>query len=88
MPALGTAELDHFPAFLYVYVQGADAAYQRAMQAGATSIEEPTGTPYGHRRARTKGSRSHYAGPGTWPSSSCQQSHAACRVVPIAVAAS
>ena len=46
-----TAERDPFPAFLYVYVDDADAAYQRAMKAGATSIEEPTDTPYGHRRS-------------------------------------
>lgn len=45
-----TAERNPFPAFLYVYVDDADAAYQRAMKAGATSIEEPTDTPYGHRR--------------------------------------
>ena len=44
-------ERDPFPAFLYVYVDDVDATYQRAMQAGATSIEEPTDTPYGHRRA-------------------------------------
>ena len=44
-----TAERGPFPAFLYIYVD--DATYQRAMQAGATSIEEPTVTPYGHRRS-------------------------------------
>lgn len=46
-----TAERGRFPAFLYVYVEDADAAHQRAMQAGATSIEEPLDTPYGDRRA-------------------------------------
>lgn len=39
------------PAFLYVYVEDADAAYARAIAAGATSLEEPVETPYGDRRA-------------------------------------
>jgi PhnB protein len=39
------------PAFLYVYVADADEIYRRAMQAGARSLEEPTDTPYGDRRA-------------------------------------
>jgi uncharacterized glyoxalase superfamily protein PhnB len=39
------------PAFLYVYVDDADAAYRRAIAAGAISIEEPRDTPYGDRRA-------------------------------------
>lgn len=38
-------------AFLYVYVSDADEIHQRAMQAGARSLEEPTDTPYGDRRA-------------------------------------
>jgi PhnB protein len=38
------------PAFLYVYVADADATYQRALDAGATSIEAPSDTPYGDRR--------------------------------------
>jgi hypothetical protein len=40
-----------FPAFLYVYVESVEAAYQRAIVSGARSIEEPKETPYGHRRA-------------------------------------
>jgi len=40
-----------FPAFLYVYVESADAAYERAIVSGARSIEEPKETPYGDRRA-------------------------------------
>jgi uncharacterized glyoxalase superfamily protein PhnB len=38
-------------AFLYVYVDDADATYRRALKAGATSLEEPTHMPYGDRRA-------------------------------------
>lgn len=38
-------------AFLYVYVPDTDAAYQRALAAGARSIEEPRDTPYGDRRS-------------------------------------
>ena len=39
------------PAFLYVYVADADATYQRAVDAGARSIEPPADMPYGDRRA-------------------------------------
>src|SRR5262245_7579152 len=38
-------------AFLYVYVEDADASYRRALDAGGKSIEEPLDTPYGDRRA-------------------------------------
>ena len=37
-------------ACLYVYVEDADAAYRRAVRAGARSIEEPALMPYGDRR--------------------------------------
>jgi PhnB protein len=37
-------------AFLYLYVDDADATYRRAVQAGARSLEEPLDTPYGDRR--------------------------------------
>lgn len=43
-----------FPAFLYVYVDDADVTYRRAMDAGAESLEEPTNTPYGDRRAMVR----------------------------------
>lgn len=39
------------PAFLYVYVRDADAAYRRAIALGAESLEEPQEMPYGDRRA-------------------------------------
>ncbi len=48
----GAREL--FPAFLYVYVDDADAAYGRALAAGAVSLEEPLDTPYGDRRAMVR----------------------------------
>jgi uncharacterized glyoxalase superfamily protein PhnB len=42
------------PAFLYVYVEDIDAVYQRAIQAGAESLEVPTEMPYGDHRAMVK----------------------------------
>jgi PhnB protein len=45
---------DLFPAFLYVYVDDADATYQRAVDAGAETIEPPLDTPYGDRRAMVR----------------------------------
>jgi uncharacterized glyoxalase superfamily protein PhnB len=47
-------ERERFPAFLYVYVPQADEVYQRALAAGATSLEAPTDTPYGDRRAMVR----------------------------------
>jgi PhnB protein len=41
-------------AFLYVYVDDADATYARAMASGATSMEEPLTTSYGDRRAMVR----------------------------------
>ena len=38
------------PAFLYVYVSNTEAAYERALKAGARTIESPFDTPYGDRR--------------------------------------
>jgi len=45
---------DPMPAFLYVYVDDSDAAYRRALLAGATSLEEPADIPYGDRRAMVR----------------------------------
>jgi len=39
------------PAFLYVYVEDADSVYQRALDRGAKSVEQPQDMPYGDRRA-------------------------------------
>ena len=38
------------PAFLYLYVDDIDTTYQRALEAGAVSLEDPRDTPYGDRR--------------------------------------
>lgn len=37
-------------AFLYVYVDDTDLVYRRAVEAGASTLEEPVETPYGDRR--------------------------------------
>ena len=47
-------ERERFPAFLYVYVSQADEVYQRAIAAGATSLEPPIDTPYGDRRGMVR----------------------------------
>ena len=41
-------------AFLYVYVNDTDAAYKRALDAGARALEEPSEMPYGDRRCMVK----------------------------------
>ena len=43
-------------AFLCVYVENADETYQRAIAAGALSIERPGDMPYGDRRATVRDS--------------------------------
>jgi PhnB protein len=45
---------DVMPAFLYVYVENADLTYQRALAAGAQSLEEPRDLSYGDRRGMVK----------------------------------
>lgn len=50
----GTIEREPMPAFLYVYVEDADATYQRALEQGATSLEPPRDQPYGDRRAMVR----------------------------------
>jgi PhnB protein len=39
---------------LYVYVENADVTWQRAVTAGALSLEAPSDTPYGDRRGMVK----------------------------------
>jgi uncharacterized glyoxalase superfamily protein PhnB len=46
-----TAEWKPMPCAIYLYVEDADATYQRALQAGATSIMEPADQFYGDRSA-------------------------------------
>lgn len=50
----GVGEREAYNAFLYVYVDDADAAYDRALQAGAVSLEAPLDTPYGDHRAMVR----------------------------------
>lgn len=45
---------DTFPAFLYVYVEDVDATCQRALDAGAMSMEPAWDTPYGDRRGMVR----------------------------------
>lgn len=52
--SLGVRE--HFPAFLYIYVDDADDAYRCAVAAGAETIEAPSDQFYGDRRATVKDS--------------------------------
>jgi uncharacterized glyoxalase superfamily protein PhnB len=52
----GSSDRDVMPAFLYVYVEDTDATYRRALDAGATSLEDPGETPYGDRRAMVRDS--------------------------------
>jgi PhnB protein len=44
----------HMPAFIYVYVEDPDKIYSMALRAGATSLEEPSETPYGDLRCMVK----------------------------------
>ena len=41
-------------AFLYVYVENVDMTYQRAVEAGAETLELPSDQVYGDRRAMVK----------------------------------
>jgi PhnB protein len=41
-------------AFLYLYVEDADATHAAAIAAGAKSLEAPCDTPYGDRRATVR----------------------------------
>jgi PhnB protein len=45
---------ESMPAFLYVYVDDADATYRRALEAGAAALEDPQDMPYGDRRGMVK----------------------------------
>jgi PhnB protein len=47
-------EFQPMPCHLHVYVPDTDAVYERALRAGATSIETPQDKPYGDRSAGVK----------------------------------
>jgi uncharacterized glyoxalase superfamily protein PhnB len=51
MLAEASGEMQPMPSALYLYVSNTDAAYQRALQAGATSLMEPADQFYGDRNA-------------------------------------
>jgi PhnB protein len=53
---------ENFPAFLYVYVEDADATFQRAIDAGAVSLEAEWKTPYGDRRGMVNHPGSDHSG--------------------------
>src|ERR1044072_8890059 len=50
----GDENVEEIPTALHLYVPDADAVYQRALAAGATSLEEPVDQFYGHREAGVK----------------------------------
>jgi len=50
----GYETVEEIPTALHVYVPDADAVYQRALEAGATSVEEPVDQFYGDREAGVK----------------------------------
>ena len=49
-----TIEREPTTAFLYVYLEDTDAAYRRALDRDASSLEEPQDMPYGDRRAMVR----------------------------------
>ncbi len=50
----GVGPRDPMPAFLHLYVDDVDATYERALAAGAASLEKPSDMPYGDRRGMVK----------------------------------
>jgi PhnB protein len=49
-----TEQWPAFPAAVHVYVEDVDVAYRRALDAGVTSVNEPTDQFYGDRSAAVK----------------------------------
>jgi PhnB protein len=49
-----TTELQPAPTAIHLYVPNADAVYERALRAGATSTHEPVDQPYGDHEASIK----------------------------------
>ena len=54
MMADATSENRAMPSQLYVYVDDVDTVYKKALEAGGTSISEPTNQFYGDRNANVK----------------------------------
>jgi PhnB protein len=50
----GMAGVEENPTSLHLYVEDADAVYERALAAGASSLQGPTEQPYGDREAGVK----------------------------------
>jgi uncharacterized glyoxalase superfamily protein PhnB len=50
----GAGPRDPMPAFLHLYVDDVDATYERALAAGAASLEKPADMPYGDRRGMVR----------------------------------
>jgi uncharacterized glyoxalase superfamily protein PhnB len=50
----GVGPRDAMQAFLYLYVDDIDSTYRLALEAGATSLEEPQDLTYGDRRGMIK----------------------------------
>ncbi len=50
----GSDQREPMTGFLYVYVDDVDGVFERAIRAGATSMEEPVDTPYGDRRGMVR----------------------------------
>jgi PhnB protein len=48
------AEWTPMPGAIHLYVSDTDAVYERSLQAGATSLQEPTDMYYGERGAAVK----------------------------------
>jgi PhnB protein len=54
MVMIGGPGEEAMPAAIYLYIDDVDAAYKRALAAGATSLSEPEDQPYGDRNAGVK----------------------------------
>jgi PhnB protein len=54
MVMIGGGNTGVMPAAIYLYIDDVDAAYQRALSAGALSLSEPEDQPYGDRNAGVK----------------------------------
>ena len=54
------------PAAVHLYLSDADAAYERALEAGATSLYEPADMPYGERGGGVEDPCGNYWFPSTY----------------------